>query len=104
MEGHGFGVASSERETREELEIDPLVSLVGGSRELIHDNASPESEPAGAVRVCLRDLGLGLASIIPRSCRFCDGNAERLRLDELPGFEARRELEAGSEPALLPRD
>jgi hypothetical protein len=57
------------------------------------------------VRVCLRDLGLGLASIIPReSCKFCDGNAERLRLDELPGFEPRRELEMGSEPALLPRD
>jgi hypothetical protein len=66
---------------------------------------SPASEPAGDVRVCLRDLGLGLASIIPRvSCKFCDGNAERLRLDELPGFEARRELEVGSEPALLPRD
>ena len=56
------------------------------------------------MRVCLRDLGLGLASIIPRSCRLCDGNAERLRLDELLGFEARREVEVGSEPALLPRD
>ena len=101
---HGFDVASFERGTRDEIEIDPLVSSVGGPRKLIHDNASPESEPAGAVRVCLRDLGLGLASIIPRSCRLCDGNAERLRLDELLGFEARREVEVGSEPALLPRD
>lgn len=57
------------------------------------------------MRVCLRDLGLGLASIIPReSCKLRDGNAERLRFDELPVFEALRELEAGSEPALLPRD
>jgi hypothetical protein len=77
---------------------------IGGPR-ASKGTESPVSEPVGAVRVCLRDFGLGLASITPReSCKPCDGNAERLRLDALPAFEARRELEVGSEPALLPRD
>ncbi len=81
----------------------PVLST-GGPR-AFKDTDSPVSEHAAAVRVCLRDFGLGLASIIPReSGKLCDGNAGRLRLDELPAFEVRRELEVGSEPALLQRD
>jgi hypothetical protein len=91
---------------REELESVPLVI----PRNInwwttCKDIDSPVSEPTGTVRVCLGDFGLGLASIIPReSGKLCDGNAERLRFDELPVFEARREVEVGSEPALLQRD
>ena len=56
------------------------------------------------LRICLRGLGLGLALIIPgESCKFCDGDAERLRLDELPGCEALRKVYVSSETALSPQ-